>query len=368
MKGRKNANGEGSISYDAARKSYRASITDPNGTRVFKRFKLKEEAEQWLITTRADIYKGVYIAPTNITVGEWLLQYMEVYCKPNVRLKTYVGYKQTAAHLMPLANIPLRKLTAHQIQAHLNTLTNLSDSYRNKIYRLLNSAVQKAVVTDIIPKNVVLAVKAPSVAKKPVEIFTAEEIKAIMAYLKSSRHDKYRMYPIVAIAIETGMRMGEILGLKVQDVQGDVISINAGVTDVMGKPREEHPKTAAGRRQIPIAAPLQGLLLQLVEHHKTKRPNDYLFCSRDGLPLSTHNIERSWKVILERANVPYKKFHTLRHTNASMLLSNYVPPLEVSARLGHSTPSHTLNLYAHAVPGKGKEIAEVASKVFDLGL
>lgn len=107
---------------------------------------------------------------------------------------------------------------------------------------------------------------------------------------------------------------------------------------------------------------------KVIEHHPTKNLDTYLFCARSGNHLSTHNIERSWETVLEQANVPYKKFHALRHTNASMLLSNHIPLLEVAARLGHSIPSHTINLYAHAIPGKGKEIAEVANKVFDLGL
>lgn len=364
----KRSNGEGSISYDTTRENYRASITDPNGKRIFKRFKDKEEAEKWLVSTRADIYKGTYIAPSSITLGEWLQQYIEVYCKPNVRLKTYVSYLQTAEHLAPLSKIPLNKLTSHQVQAHLNTLTNLSDSYRNKIHRLLKAALEKAMLTEIIPKNVVLPIKAPKVEKKPVEIFTQEELTAIISYLKQSRHDQYRMYPIVAIALETGMRMGEILGLKIQDLKDSTLHINAGVTDVLGKPTEERPKTVAGRRCVAIAAPLEHLLKQVIAHHATKAPDDYLFRAHSGSPLSTRNIDRSWKIILERANVPYKKFHTLRHTNASMLLGSNVPLLEVVSRLGHSTPSHTLNLYAHAIPGKGKEIAEVASKVFDLGL
>lgn len=189
-----------------------------------------------------------------------------------------------------------------------------------------------------------------------------------MTYLKQSEHDRYRMYPIVAIALETGMRMGEILGLKIQNIRNGTLYINAGVTDVLGKPTENLPKTTAGLRQIPIAAPLEQLLKQIIEHHATKGPDDYLFQARSGKPLSTRNIDRSWEIVLERAHVPYKKFHTLRHTNASMLLSKNVPLLEVAKRLGHSNPAHTLKLYAHAIPGKGKEIAEVASKVFDFGL
>ncbi len=361
---KKRANGQGGITFDTARGTYRASITDPEGRRIHRRFPTAEQAEAWLADIRSAIYKGIYVPPSGITVGEWVSQYIEVYCKPNVRFKTYIGYVQISKHLRPIAETLLHKLTAHQVQLFYSTLT-VSDSYKHQVHRLLKAAVTKAAMTDVVPKNIMLAVEAPKLKAKRVEIFSKDELEKILAYLKNSRCDRRRMYPIVALALETGARMGEILGLKIADVKDGAINISASVSDVLGKPTEQPPKTEAGRRVISVAPPLEQLLRQVIAAHKFDgTPTAYLFSTASGRPLSTHNVEMSWRRILDRAGVAYKKFHTLRHTNASMLLAGSVPLLEVAHRLGHSKAAHTLNLYGHAVPGKDKEVAEIAGRIF----
>ena len=86
-----------------------------------------------------------------------------------------------------------------------------------------------------------------------------------------------------------------------------------------------------------------------------------------GNPCLTTNIDKTWKRILKKAGIPYRKFHCLRHTHASMLLAAGVPILEVAKRLGHSRPSHTLNLYGHAIPGYDSQMPSLVEKVFSLG-
>ena len=92
---------------------------------------------------------------------------------------------------------------------------------------------------------------------------------------------------------------------------------------------------------------------------------EYVFHTRNGGVWNTHNVERAWRAILDKAEVQRKHFHALRHTHATQLLANYVPLIEVSRRLGHSKPSITLDLYGHAIPGYDKKIPEKVQAIFN---
>lgn len=146
MAGKKRINGEGSITYENAREKYRAAITDPNGKRIVKRFDSHSDADKWLSNIKSEIFKNQYISPSDITLGEWILDWLQTYVQPNVREKTYIIYKGTAKHIAPLASYKLQSLSATIVQRYLNELPEtMSQNCKHKIFTLLAASIKKSI-------------------------------------------------------------------------------------------------------------------------------------------------------------------------------------------------------------------------------
>lgn len=359
----KKSNGEGSISFEADRKMYRARFTDPQGKRLSQRFKTKKEAKEWLAVLQADISKNTYVQPNSISLGSWMLDFLQTYKAPKVRPKTLERYMQSAAYLAPIANMPLQKLTAHNIQQFYNELPEMSPSSKNKIHKLLKSAVTKACAIDLLAKNFMLAVEAPPVPKVRVQVFTKEEIHTILHTIYTDQYyEKY--YPFFLLAVTSGARLGELLGLKTKNIGKGYIFINNSLQYVKGKLVDMPPKTEAGERRITIPSNVESILKAAVRADKVRSFDGYTFHTRNGTPYSPRNMERIWKRVLQLAGIEHKNFHVLRHTMATQLLAEGVSIAEVAKRLGHSKISHTLNLYSHAIPDYDKEIPNIIEKIY----
>lgn len=356
------SNGEGSISFETARNRWRAAITDPHANRVVKRFKTKKEAQEWIAITQSEIYRNVYVPASNITVGEWLIEYLHTYCAPNVRPKTFLRYTQVAAYMLPIANIPLQQLTIPDVQRFYNTIT-LSASSKIKIHTLLKAAVTKACQVEILSKNIMLNIDRPKADQQEVQIFTQGEIHIILRSIKEScYYAKY--YPLFAFAIATGARLGEILGLKLNCVHSNYVEIKNSLQLVNNKLVDMPPKTKSGNRKVTISPEILALLKKASKSSKIISFDGYVFHNKKGGPLFPRNVERIWKSILKEATIPYRHFHCLRHTHATQLLATGLPILEIAKRLGHSSAVHTLKLYGHAIPGFDSKIPEQVEKIF----
>lgn len=353
---KKKANGEGSIYYDADKKKYRAAITDPEGKRVSKRFATRTEADEWLTGIKFEIHGKTYVPANDYKLLDWMQEYIRTYCAPHLRPKTAVGYYQTAAHLEPISAYFLQDLDAHTVQLFINRLpSEMAASTKIKVFRLLKAACKKAVQLGLLKKNVVDFVTPPKFSKnRHIEIFTQDEIRRIIDGAKQSN-----IYPIIILAIFTGCRMGELLGLKVEDVHPDHIEIKRSVSEVLSMPTIQEPKTAAGVRRVTISAQIYAALPL-----DGKSPDDFVFTTKRKTLYRTSNICKYWKAALTSVGVPYRNFHALRHTHATQLLAAGVPLLEVSKRLGHAKPSHTLDLYGHAVPGLDSKIPDKLAQLF----
>ncbi len=355
----KKANGEGSIYFDNSRNKYKAMLTDVNGKRISKRFTTKAEAIEWIATTQADIFRKNYIPENNILLGEWIVEYINVYKKSNIRISTFRRYLNTAAQIKEIANIPLQDLTPTIIQRFYNTLPPISSSSKLKIHKLLKAAIKKAVQLGIM-KDIMTAVEPMcKVESAEIKIYTKDELHKILLFLKTSVYYK-RYYLFVKLAITTGARLGELLALQPQNVYKNYIKIINSAYSNYGKMTLNAPKTNSGHRTITISPQLAEELLKIGLGYK------FIFHTSSGNMWDTHNVERAWRNILDQAHVDRKHFHALRHTHATQLLAAGVPILEVSKRLGHSKTSHTLDLYGHSIPGYDKKIPEIVQKIFEL--
>lgn len=371
----KKENGEGSIYLEKARNKYCASIFDPDGNRLRKRFDNKEDAKQWLIDIKAQFARHEYIAPNNITLGEWIMEWLTTF-KQNLRDKSKLQYLQTSVKLAPIANIPLQKMTPLIAQKFLNDLpADMASSSKKKVYQLLFTTAKKARNLEMISKNFMEPVEAPSVKQKDIEIFTQAELEKIFNYLKSDNipENLAKQYPFIILAATTGARLGELLALKWENVHlnESKIKITATLNYIPSKGFIENPpKTNAGKRYITLPPKVTSVLKSLKYGNNNIlymiKPTDYVFHTKNGTPYHPRNISHYWQKILNGADVPYKNFHVLRHTHATQLLAANVPILEVAKRLGHSKASHTLNLYGHAVPNLDKDVANKVSEIYNI--
>lgn len=217
---KKRSNGEGSVVYDKERNSYRAFIVSPEGKRISKRFKVEADAIAWKTEQLNSINKGLFIAPNSTSVGKWAIEWLMTYKKRSVAQSTFEHYAYLTRQLKPIADIGLQDLTATGVQKfyiELEDKTNLSNHTIHKVHKLLKDMYTKAYQLGMIHKNIMMDVTAPKYEKKEVEIFTRTEIEKILCACHKHPVLKNR-YPIILLATTTGLRLGELLGLRWRDV------------------------------------------------------------------------------------------------------------------------------------------------------
>lgn len=355
--------GEGTVYFEKNRNKWHAAIVDPQGERLHKRFDTEDEANAWRLELAMKFRKGTYIPKKDITVGEWIVQYLEVFVKSKVRAKTFNDYLDAAEHIdEEYASKLLQKVTPLETQMFLNNL-DASVFIKEKVGKLIRRISKKAYVLNVIERDFTIGLEIPHPKKQKIEVFTVQEMQSIFAMLDENPRLRHH-YLLVALALASGCRMGELLALTPDDITCDAINISKALVESKGKLYLVPPKTDAGYRSVTLPAPLMATL----QYEASKREHDeYIFKNAKGNPCRTSNIGKSWQTILRYANIPHRKFHCLRHTHATMLLASGVPVVEVAKRLGHSRPSHTLNLYGHAVPGYDKKLPELVSQIFKIG-
>ena len=199
-------------------------------------------------------------------------------------------------------------------------------------------------------------------------VWDEEQVRLFLAEARrSSMH-----YCLYLTAILTGMRQGELLGLRWSDIDFvlGAASIQQTVYRLGAEILFKKPKTARGRRSVALPASL----LDALRRHRQRQAemqgvlgteyhdHGLVFCQPNGKPLHAHNLaQRDFRRVIERARVPRIRFHDLRHTHATQLLRAGVHPKVVQERLGHSTPAFTLAVYSHVLPGMQEEAARTLS-------
>lgn len=362
-------NKNGSVYYDKSHKRWYGSITTPAGKRVKKSFTTKTEATVWATAQMASINSKNFVEPSNITVGCWALTWLKTYKKGAVKQRTYERYKQLIAHLKPIASIKLQDLQPVRVQQFYQSIP-LSPCSVHKVHKVLRELYSKAYILDMVPKDIMKAVISPRFEQKEIEIFSTKEIDLIL----QTAHDYKGLelyYPIILLAATTGMRLGEVLGLRWCDVYFGTseIYIRKSLQNSIEKGLFlETPKTKAGKRKISLTDDVVNVLKELKKAAPSIdiKQEQQCFLSKKRKPIFPYNAERAWKAVVTRAGIPYRNFHVLRHTHATKLLAEGIPIIEVSRRLGHARISHTLELYGHAIPNYDSKIAAKIKDIYSI--
>lgn len=347
-----------------------------NGKRKYRSFTVhgtKKDAERELRRVLRELDTGSYVEPSKLTVEQYLERWLSDYASLHVSGRTLERYQGIIrAHLIPgLGKRPLSKLQPLDIQKHY--AESLRDGRKDgkgglsaqtvlHHHRVLHEALEQAVKWQLLARNPADAVEPPRPRRQEMQVL--DEAQAAML-LKATRESP--LYIPILLALTTGMRRGEILGLRWKDVD-----LNRGVlavrraAEVSGrKVSYKEPKTARSRRVVTLL----GLTVDELRRHKREQAENKLFygpayedhglvcCHDDGRPFHPDRVSYNFAALIRRLDLPRIRFHDLRHTHATLLLAQGVHPKVVSERLGHSTIGLTMDTYSHVLPVLQEEAA-----------
>ncbi|MBF6613856.1 MAG: site-specific integrase, partial [Chloroflexi bacterium] len=301
------------------------------------------------------------------TLGQFLATWLEDSVRPTVRPKTYDSYAQVVRlYIEPeLGRVQLGKLTPQQIQHLLNKLLKMGLAPRTVRYchAILKMALGRAYKWSLVPRNVAQLVDAPRSLRYEMRSLTPEEARVFLTTVRGDR-----LEALYSVAIALGLRQGEALGLRWEDVDMDkcTLRVRYALQRIDGKPQLVEPKTQKSRRtifmpQVTVNALRTHRIRQLEERlaaGERWKESGLVFTSTIGTPLDPRNAFRSFQDALQRAGLPHIRFHDLRHTCASLLLAQGVHPRVVMEALGHSQISLTMDTYSHVIPALQKEAAD----------
>ena len=306
---------------------------------------------------------------TSVTVQEYLETWLA--SKHALKPTTMALYTEFATnYLVPhLGGIRLIELRAHHLDRMYASITvgmrgrPLSPSTIRRIHGVLRSALNTAVRRRLIAYNPAQHIELAPENPKKAKPWTPEQCQRFLKHISADR--LANLYHLILI---TGMRRGESVGLRWQDVDLDraSLSVNQQITDVNGRSMVSTPKTKRGDRIVYIDAETVAMLRRQQETQNLERTawgpawNDsgLVFTREDGSPLRPEYATRHFQALAQDAGLPVIRLHDLRHTNASLALDAGVDLKVVSERLGHSQIAITADLYTHVNSGPGRAAAE----------
>lgn len=327
---------------------------------IKKRSKVQADVVAWMNEQTMKAGAGLDLAPERITVETFLNRWLETVKRSN-RYTTHKGYAQICRdHVIPrIGKIFMAKLTQAQIQGVLDALHDTGRA-RNTI-RNVKAALMTATADceRQYPNayHAVRAAKLPKVEKKgkPVmHALTPEQVQQLFVAVESER-----LKALYWVAVLLGLRQGELLGLKVEDIDLETrtLYVRQAAQSQKGKGVVLVPtKTEASESPLPLPDVLIPILrehLATLDEERTYskwKENDLLFPTVVGTAMSGRNLVRHFKAMLKRADLPEIRFHDLRHSCASLLIALGVHPRVVMEILRHSQISTTMNIYAHTLP------------------
>jgi integrase len=253
------------------------------------------------------------------------------------------------------------------IQNYINELIeeDLSPRYIEYLFTVIKSSTEHAVKTDRLIKNPLQHVEVPRPRRKTHTTWTIEEMNRFLHFAK---FDNPIYYMVFKIASHTGMRRGEVLGLRWQDVdlKEQKISVTQSLVYDEDGFRFTDLKTASSKRLISVDDDLTNELKKFkAQQNQFKlalgseyHDQDLVCCREDGKPIYPRTLAIHFDSVIKKASVPKIRFHDLRHTHATILLKLGENPKVVSERLGHSTVTMTLDTYSHVTPDMQKSTAD----------
>jgi integrase len=366
---------EGSI-YQEASGRWVAAVTqyDASGKRRrVRRFgKTRTEARKKLKELQQQQEQGVQLTDGNVTMQQFLTRWLEDSVRPSVRPRTYEGYESIVrVRVIPrIGRQSLNKVTPAVLQRLYSDLARAGLSARSihHTHRVLHKAFKQAMRWGLIPRNPTEAVDSPRAQQAEMKTLTIEEVNCL---LDGTR--EHRLHALYVVAVSTGMRLGELLALKWDDIDepNRRLFVRRSVQRTRGGLVFVPPKTAKSRRTVILTS----MALDALKEHRRRQAEERLrigpewedqglvFPNVTGGPQDPGTMSTRFKDVLVRLGLSRVRFHDLRHTAASLLLSAGTHPKVVSEMLGHATIVLTLDTYSHVIPAMHSHAAETMDRL-----
>ena len=285
---------------------------------------------------------------------DWLIQWLENYIRPSVKVRTYERYKLIIEqHIKEkIGGIELDGLSPLVLQSFITELLQsgnrktgkgLSANSVNAAISVIQSSLKTAHLLGLTKEYTADKLKRPKLIERPVECFSLKEQKQIEQAVLNSKKDK--LFGIL-LCLYSGLRIGELIALQWSDIDfaKGTLTVSKSCHDGKNGLIIDEPKTAASRRTIPL--PKQ--LMPLVKMLKKRSDSDFVVSSH-GKPVSVRSYQRSFELLLKKLDIPHRGFHSLRHTFATRAIECGMDVKTLSEILGHKNPTVTLNRYAHSL-------------------
>jgi integrase len=340
-------------------------------------FASRKEAQAAMAKVMVAVEERSYLAPSKLTVREYLTKEWLPAIEATVRPTTYRSYVQHVSfHIVPhIGSLKLEKVSGATLNALYAKLASqgkrdgkrgLSPRTVHHVHVCLHRAFRDAVRWGRLFRNPVDAADPPRVGGSGGHEMKTWSAAQVRAFLESTKDD--RLYPLWRLLALTGMRRGEVLGVKWEDIDFEAgrLSVRRSLIPLGAEVIVSEPKTARGRRSIALDAETVEVLKvqasrQLEEQRQQGDPwcdSGYLCTKEDGTPYHPEVVSRYFRQAVKRAMLPMIRPHDLRHTHATLALQAGIHPKVVSERLGHANVSITLDTYSHAIPAMQEEAAE----------
>jgi integrase len=362
---KRRANGEGSI-YRRPDGKWCASYTvgyDDNGKRKRRYLygRTKADVLEKLDELRSDARAGLAVEPNSLTVSEYAEHWVEDVASRRVRTTTLVNYKRLVKlHVTPhIGGIRLTRLSPLHLQSWHAKLerAGVSAYQRHAAHVLLKTVLTQALKLGLISRNPLTAVDPPRLPRKELQVLAPAQVRKLLEAAAD-----HPLGVLIVLAAASGARLGELLGLQWRDLDFDAgtMTVQRTLTEVNGRHEFSEPKTKRSRRRIDLPRyAVEALKTHRCSQLATPHPTRLVFSDRSGRPLRRSNfIRRVWHKLLAEAELPKVKFHSLRHSHITALLAEGAPLPAVSERVGHSRTSMTTDVYAHAVEGMQRDLAD----------
>ncbi len=359
---------------------------DPRTGKRVSRYKTvngtKKDAQKELRRILTELDGGISVDSKKMTVADLLRLWLRVYAKQEVSAKTFERYEQIVeTHLIPtFGTAPLHQLHEYHIQsAYVEWLKSgrrdgkggLSPQTVKHHHRLLHQAMGRAVKWKLIARNPVDDVDPPSVDRAEIMTLKSDELNALIDAVHGTQ-----FYVPVLIAAATGMRRGEVLGLKWADVDFErtTLKVERSLQETKAGLTLKPPKTKRSRRSITLPT---FLIEELKRHRQEQRKhriavapvyqdNDLVCAKEDGSFVSPEWLSRRFGDVVSKLDIPQITFHGIRHTHITHLLESGVHPKVASERAGHSSVAVTLDLYSHVSENLQREAASRIDEIVSI--
>lgn len=321
----------------------RKAITLPNGTRKYNYGKTQEELDEKVLKEQILVNAGVDICSEE-TFGHFAQMWYDIYKKPYLRENSLKAIKYVLnLHILPLiGDYRIRDITPMQIQAIMASLSDKSNSLQSKVLVNMRSIFNAAQENGLVAKSPVSSMLKPGGKRTPEkEALTPQESQFLLDHVANRRARTFLL-----IALHTGMRRGEIIGLQWEDIDFEKKVIHVRHNAIIKEKATtitNDLKTKAGKRDIPLSDELARWL----SDRKFSTHSKYLFAMKNHKPMTLSSYKSMWRHIAKELPDAHISAHTLRHTYITRMFEAGLDIKEVQYLAGHSTVDMTLRVYTH---------------------